>query len=164
METKIFKYSSGQMIWGTGITLFLLLVSYGKFITHNADYVDWLFFGAIALFIVGRFIYLCIMYFIPCFEDKPALCLDSEKLQCFIQGKLLFQITPDIIYWKDIAEINYTYIYRRGALISFKMKSPESAIYTKYSVTDDSGFFTAYISGDKKVIYNSIMEYFNKYK
>ncbi|NNU34702.1 hypothetical protein HK413_12685 [Mucilaginibacter sp. S1162] len=149
MDTKIFKYSVGQMVWGIVVFPLLYVIMYCETITSNSDFNDWLILGGITLIMGSRFIYLCVMYYIPCFQDKPALSLDEEKLQCFITGKLLLQVTPDILYWKDIEEINYTYIYRKGALISFKMKTPESGIYKKYSVTDDSGFYTTYISGDK---------------
>lgn len=154
------------MLWGTGMFSLLLIVSYCEIITNHSDYRDWLIFGAISLIIASRFAYLCVMYYIPCFNDKTALELDEEKLQCFITGKLLYQIAPNTIYWKDIADIDYTYAYRRGAIISFTMKNGDSdnPIYTKYNPRGDYGICTEYISGNSKEIYNSIVEYFNNYK
>ncbi|MDB5115366.1 MAG: hypothetical protein JWQ79_858 [Mucilaginibacter sp.] len=154
------------MLWGVGLFSLLLIFSYSEIITNNSDYRDWLFFGAISILIGSRFIYLSIMYYIPCFNDKPALILDKEKLQCFITGKLLFQVAPDIIYWKDLADIDYNYAYRKGGLITFKMKNgnDDNHIYIKYNPGGDSGMYTQYISGNSKTIYRTITEYFDKYK
>jgi len=106
------------------------------------------------LLIIGiRLIYLGIMYYIPCLKGKTALELDKDKLQLYIKGKLLFQIPRDVAYWGDIEDIDYNYASRIGSIISFKMK--DGSVF---------GFLTTRISGNDKHIYNTIMQYFEKYR
>jgi hypothetical protein len=148
MEIMKYKYSTGQML-GDVIWLFYLTLFFYMSINPNSDYKSWLIFGLVLLILLGRFIYLTVMYFIPCLKDKTALELDRDKLQLFITGKLLFQIPRDVAYWKDIKEIEYTSAFRGSPVISFKMN--DGSVF---------GFRTAYIAGNNKDIYNTIMEYF----
>jgi len=128
---------------------FVTLALYMTLINHDSNYKSWLIFGFLLLIIFVRFIYLAIMYFIPCFKDKTALELDREKLQLFIKGKLLFQVPRDVAYWKDMEDIEFTSPPRGSAIISFKMK--DGSVF---------GFRTRYIAGNDRDIYNTIMEYF----
>ena len=95
------------MLTGVAGLSFLEIIMYIGIIGRNVDSRSWLAFGLVSLIIVGRLIYLSIMYYIPCLLDKTAVELDDDKLQSFIRGKLLFQIPPGSIYWKDIADIEY---------------------------------------------------------
>jgi hypothetical protein len=86
-------------------------------------------------------------------REKPAIVMDNEKFQSFITGKLLLQIAVGTIYWKDIADIEYTNAGRFGSIISFTMNDGSVA-----------GISTKYISGDDKGIYKIVMDYFKKYR
>jgi len=149
MEIKKYKYSVGRVFFDLILLTFVTLVLYMTLINHKSDFKSWLIFGFLSLIILGRFIYLAIMYFIPCFKDKTALELDKDKLQLFIKGKLLFQISRDVAYWKDVDDIEFTSPPRGSAIISFKMKDGSNF-----------GFRTTYIAGNDKDIYKTIMEYF----
>jgi hypothetical protein len=132
-----------------------------EIITRNADSRSWLAFGFVSLIIVGMLIYLCIMYYVPCLLNKIALELHDEKLQSFTTEKLLFQIPPGIIYWKEIDDIEYTntpgmgvcFGYHKVSIISFKMKDGNVA-----------GISTKNISGNDNEIYQTVAAYFEKYK
>lgn len=134
---------------------FVTFLLYITLIPRNADYKSWLIFGSILAIILGRFIYLAIRYFIPCFNDKTALELDKDKLQLFIKGKLLFQISRNVAYWKEIEDIQFnspplwstTSIFK--AVISFKMN--DGSVFC---------FGTKYIAGKDREINNTIMEHF----
>lgn len=153
METKKYKYSAAQMLMSLAWLSFLEVIMYITLITRDANSQSWWAFGLASFVITARLSYLCTMYYIPCLRDKTALELDKDRLQLFIKGKLLFQISRDVAYWADIEDIDYTSPSRSGAIISFKMKDGSAF-----------GFYTTYISGNDKDIYNTIMEYFEKYK
>jgi len=144
-----YKYSAAQMLADLFWLFSLTVVFYIILITPKADYKSWLVLSGILLVLLGRLIYLAVMYFIPCLKDKTALELDKDKLQLFITGKLLFQIPRDVAYWKDIKDIEYTSLPRGSPIISFKMN--DGSVF---------GFRTNYIAGKNKDIYNTIMEYF----
>lgn len=150
MGVTKYKYSAGEMLADVIWLSFLTLVFYINLITRNSNYKSWLIFGFILLILFGRFMYLTVMYFIPCLKNKTALELDKDKLQLFIKGKLLFQIYRDVAYWKDVKNIEYTAPLRGSPIISFTMDDGSTF-----------GFRTTYIAGKGKDIYNTIMEYFN---
>jgi hypothetical protein len=149
MEIKKFKYSAGQMLWDIILLFTISLILNITIIDHNANYKSWLLLAFALLLILSRFIYLAIMYFIPCMAGKTALELDIDKLQLFIKGKLLFQVARDIAYWKDIKDIDFTAVPRGSAIIGFTMKDGSAF-----------GFRTKYIDGNDKEIYDTIMHYF----
>jgi hypothetical protein len=158
LEIKTYKYSAARMLMGFAWLFFLEIYAYITFITRNADSQSWLVFYLFSAIILSRLIYLCVMYYIPCLREKTALELDDEKLQSFITGKLLFQIPPGTIYWKDIDDIEYdttpgwmSFSMYKVSIISFTMKDGSVA-----------GISTKSISGKDKEIYESVMEYFKK--
>jgi hypothetical protein len=161
LEAITYKYSAAQMLMGVTGLSFLEIIMYVEIITRNAGSRSWLAFGFVSLIIVGRLIYLCIMYYIPCLLNKTALELDAEKLQSFITGKLLFQIPPGIIFWKDIDDIEY--VTSRGLGISFGARSV-SIISFKMKDGSAAGISTKNISGNDKEIYETVTAYFEKYK
>jgi len=139
---------------------FLETAAYIEILSPKADYGHWLAFGVTSLIIIGRLIYLSSMYYIPCLLDKSALELDGEKFQCFITGKLLFQIPPGTVYWKDIDDIEYisppriggSIGGRNGAILDIRMKDGSAA-----------GISTKNISCDDKEIYDTMMNYFKNH-
>jgi hypothetical protein len=150
MEIKKYKYSFGRMVFSVLLFPCMALLFYLIVINEDSDYRAWLILGFILLIIWGRFIYLAIMYHIPCLQGKTALALDTDKLQLFIKGKLLLQHVRDITYWKDIDEIAYISPRKGAPVISFTMKEG-----------NDFAFRTKYIAGNDKEIYDTIMAYFN---
>jgi len=133
---------------------FLEFGAYISIINYTAGSNSCMAFEIISFIIALRLFYLCVMYYMPCLQNKTALELDSEKLQCFIEGKLLFKRSQRIIYWKDIEKIDFNSIPRGNALmIIFKIKDSKSA-----------GVYTKYIAGNDRAIYDTITAYFEKYK
>ncbi|HWZ04397.1 MAG TPA: hypothetical protein VNX40_12355, partial [Mucilaginibacter sp.] len=96
----------------------------------------------------------CCFYYIPCLTNKTALELDDEKLQFNIKGFLKLQKMRDIIYWKDINDLDYFSNRHTGAIIVLKMNDG----------SDTSGMSLKWVSGNDKEIYQTITAYFEKYK
>jgi len=147
MEITKFKYSAGKS-WFAVITLLaiIFLCLYAVLTDSKGDNIWELM--APAIFVLGTILsYVGIKFFIPYRRGDTILELDKEG----------FHYAPknSTVYWKDVERIDYVVgIQTRDWSIRFEMK-------------DDSGLkriSTKYIKGRGQAIYDTIMEYFEKYR
>jgi hypothetical protein len=92
------------------------------------------------------FIYFFKKFFSPFLKGETALELDDKKLQYFISNK--------IVYWKDVEYMDYDSLKNGGISIRFSIKESSK----------DITISTRYVKGNDKDIYDTISEYFEKYK
>ena len=152
MEVKKYKYSSRQLLVETARLVFFAIILYFSTATDNSVYKSWLLFGVILLLIIGRFIYLLISYYLPCLQNKTALEINAEKIQFFIKAKIPLQTSRELIYWKDVRELDFVSTRLPGAIITFKMNDG----------SDDSSLPLKYIAGDNRDIFDTMVGYLKK--
>ena len=145
MEPKKYSYSKSQnytnivLVLGLNTVFLYLIISSSSLLLSIA-------FGVLFLCMVALTVYFCRKFFFPLLRNETALELDNEKLQFYIDNKT--------IYWKDVESINYKELKNGDWVVTFAFKNGSANI----------NVFQKYIAGDDKAIYNTITEYFEKYK
>jgi len=125
----------------------LILLCLYAIITDTPGDNIWELMGPAILFLAAILAYVCRKFLLPLTQGKTILELDKNKLQ--------YAVKNDSIYWKDIDSINYVIGVKTGSWsIRFVMKDGSR----------DRKISTKYIAGDDKTIYNTIVDYFEKYK
>jgi hypothetical protein len=153
MEIKKYKYSPTPMLFSLvkiGISSILLY----KVITLLPAANNWLYMGCGILIIVAWLINLLLKIGIPLFKGKEALELDDEKLQYFVKEWVKLQYSREVIYWKDVKDIEYSSLPRVGPLITFRITDGG----------DDASIYPKYIAWNNDDLYKTIQEYFKNSK
>jgi len=147
MEVVKYKYS----VYQTWFAVIILsgLIFFCLYTIKNDSPGDniWEIIGPFALLLAAMLAYICGKFLLPLIRGETILELDQDKLR--------YAVKNDSIYWKEVDSINYVIGAKTGSWsIRFVMKdgSRNRKISTKY------------IAGDDKTIYNTIVDYFEKYK
>ncbi len=146
MELKKYQYSAGQTWFGALLCLGMICFITVMLYSVRSDYHNWLYFGLPSLAVCGMAVYFSKKFFLPLLKGQTALELDETKLKFFISGR--------VIYWKDIQSIDYGAISNGGYEIRFTM----------IENVKDISISTKYIAGNDQDIYDTIVEYFKKYR
>ena len=145
MESTKYLHSLNQTLFiailALGMTSFavFMLMSFAK------DYHVWLILGPFFLLLAGFDVYYYRKHLSPLLKGQAAVELDKEKLQSFIANKT--------IYWKNVNNIEYETSVRGDWAIVFVM----------IDGSDDIRISTQYVAGNDQNIYDTIIEYFEKY-
>ncbi len=93
-----------------------------------------LYLASMLLVFICWLSYMMIKVGIPYLKGKTALELDNEKLQYFVKEWIPLQYYREVIYWKDVQDIEFNSFSRIGQLITFRITDGgnDASIYTKY--------------------------------
>ena len=147
MEIIKYKYSVYQT-WFAVILLSTLILSclYAIKTDSPGDNI-WQLMAPGALFLAVILAYVCYKFLLPLIRRETILELDKDKLQ--------YAVKHTVVLWKDIDSINYVIGVKTGSWsIRFVMKDGSR----------DKKISTKYVAGDNKTIYNTIVDYYEKYK
>ena len=143
MESATFYYSKPRAWIGTAFFALAVIILFGLTVAAGWDGP----FTGITLtadmVMVTAFIMFLKKYSLPAVQGKPALVLDSEKLQFFFGNKT--------VYWRDIERISFSKSTRMTA-IKLTMKGTE----------DDVMIGTRFIKGTDKEIFDAVERYFQQ--
>jgi hypothetical protein len=161
MESIKFKYSIPQMIFSVLKLIFCAVLGYLIAFDTNpgaswniSDSLLELIFKALILLLIIWFVYLSVYFYVPCLKGEVAMELDEQKLKYNIKGKFRLTKIRESIYWKDIKSISYDSLPSANvAIIRVKMKDG-----------DKLGLPIQNVAGNDELIFNKIVEYFEKYK
>ena len=145
MEPKKYPYSKSQNYTSIVLVLGLNTVFLYLIISSSNLFLS-IVFGVLLLCMVALTVYICRKFFFPLLRHDTALELDNEKLQFYVDNKT--------IYWKDVKSINHKVQKNADWVVTFAFKNGSK----------DIDVFQKYIAGDDKAIYDTITEYFEKYK
>ncbi|MDB4924689.1 MAG: hypothetical protein JWR23_745 [Mucilaginibacter sp.] len=116
-----------------------------KFIVIG-DFVNWGLILFVDLLLIAMFVYLFVKYFIPAFQNKIALEINSEEIISYIKDVS--------IKWSDVKEV--TTVSGRYS----------SSLYIKFKYETDHGdsirIGLQYIKGDNEKIYDTAILYFEQ--
>jgi hypothetical protein len=146
MNTTKYLYSTVQSWFGAILLTGMISFPVFMIVSFASDYQIWLAMIPFIIIIGGMVVYFCRKFFFPLLRGETALELDEEKLHFFI--------TKRIIYWSDIENIDHFWLNHGGWSINFTMTGSGKNI----------SISTKYVAGDDEIIYNSIIEYFKKYR
>jgi hypothetical protein len=147
MESVKFKYGPGQAWWSVLLPFVVIVVFTIYLFSKQPKGTDnWWEIALVALPCSGMTFFFGWKFFMPYRRGDTILELDDEKLQYFFKNKT--------VYWREILLINCG-ATRNGLEIRLEMKAGN---YYDFNI------FTQYIAGKDKAIYDTIMEYFEKYR
>jgi len=138
---------SRKMILFAAFIIILLILFFSYVITSDpSHYQTWLVCGIFILLGFAAVYYWYKKLYVHVLNGDTALELDEYKLSYYIGNK--------VVNWKDVASTEYYLLRGGGYSITFIMAIP----------TADIRINTKYIAGSDKLIYNTILEYFERYK
>ena len=145
MEVIKYPYSK-YATWFFVILLpgFMLFCLYAIITDSPGDNI-WEAMVPVILFFGIMLAYLCRKFFFPLLRGETALELDREKLQFFSSKK--------VVYWKDVQKTD-----------SWSSKNAAGARFVMEDGSRDIKISTKYVAGKDAAIYDTIVEYFEKYK
>ena len=146
MESVKYPYSKYQS-WFAVIALSAMIFGcLYMIIARRPDGDIWQVMVPMILILGALLTYICRKFFFPLIWGETALELDKEKLQYFVNNR--------IIYWKDVETMDFWSLKYGGMSIRFVM----------HGTNKDVKINTKYIAGKDQSIYDTIVEYFEKYK
>jgi len=143
MESTTFYYSKSTVWIFTAMFIIAIVAFSGLIIAGGPDVPNQVITGVFDLLVIILFGIFCRKYVIPVVQGKPAIVLDREKVQYFVDDKT--------VYWRDVERVA---LWNSSRMTYVRLTTKGAA--------DDVKIATRFIKGTDEEILAAVQHYFQE--